>query len=448
MDPVSPLLLPMTAQVDGRGRLSIGGVDVLDLVAEVGTPVFVYDEEHLRSACRAALAAFPGGAAYASKAFLCTAMAALAHEEGMAIDVASGGELYVALHAGVPACRLVFHGSNKSTDELSTALQVGVGRIVIDSVDELARLERLMAGRPGCRQDVLLRINPAIDPHTHPSIATGQEDSKFGISLSSGDVAAAVARLSGPGSPLRLVGLHVHIGSQITHPAVLSEVAARLAPCFAGSRLEELCLGGGIPVAYAAGDEPGPSFAEWARHLAGVCRQAGIPERVRLSVEPGRSIVAGAAITCYTVGSIKAVPLHSGTGHSGTGHSGAGSHPAGSVRTYLSVDGGMSDNPRPALYGSRYEAFLLRDVTGRRPRAVTVVGKHCESGDVLVEEGHVPADTASGDVLATPVTGAYGYAMASNYNKLPRPAVVFVRDGRSRVVVRRETYEDLVRLDT
>jgi diaminopimelate decarboxylase len=419
--------LPATAEVDGEGRLRVGGVDVLSLVAEVGTPVFIYDEEHLRRRCREARQAFGPRVAYASKAFLCKAMAALAYEEGCCIDVSTGGELAVALAAGVPGERLVMHGNNKSAAELQAALEAGTGRVVVDSFDEIERLvllaDRSEAAWPPPR--VLVRVTPGVEAHTHEYVMTGQEDSKFGFGLASGAAAEAVERLRHPSAGVELVGVHAHIGSQIFALEGYERALALLGPFFNGLGLEELCIGGGLGVAYVTG-ETSPSITEWAHVLRRAAAAAGIADSVVLSAEPGRSIVASAGLTCYTVGTIKELP---------------------GLRTYVAVDGGMSDNPRPVLYGSGYEAFLPREVTAPRPRAVTVVGKHCESGDVLVRDAWAPDDLRVGDVLATPVTGAYGHSMASNYNKVPRPPVVFVKDGRGRVVVRRETYEDLLALD-
>ncbi len=422
--PVPVYLLPDGAAIDSAGRLSIAGVDLLDLCTELGTPLFVYDEEHLRTRCREAVAAWRGDVAYASKAFLCRAMADLVHEEGMAIDVSTGGELHVALSAGVPGPRLVLHGNNKSDAELARALEVGVGRIVVDSFDELDRLERLAASA-GVRPEVLIRVTPGIEAHTHEYVMTGQDDSKFGFGLASGAADRAVARLRGAGCPLVLVGVHVHIGSQIFALDSFKKALVAVAGFFSAHGLEQLCIGGGLGVPYVTG-ESAPTISEWAAAAHGAARACGLGPEVRLSAEPGRAIVASAAVTCYTVGTVKEIP---------------------GVRTYVSIDGGMSDNPRPVLYGSGYEAFLVRAVAAPRPRTVTVVGKHCESGDVIVRDGQVPADIAVGDVLATPVTGAYGHSMASTYNKVPRPPVVFVRDGVARVVVRRETLDDLLALD-
>jgi diaminopimelate decarboxylase len=404
----------------------VGEIDLLDLAAEFGTPLFVYDEYHLRRACREAVAAWGDDVAYATKAFLCQAMARLAHEEGMHLDVASGGELHVALSAGVPADRLVLHGNNKSVEELSTALQAGVGRIVVDSFDEIARLGGLLESAPprAERPKVLVRVTPGVEAHTHEFVRTGQEDSKFGFSVSAGTATDAVAALElMPG--VELVGVHAHIGSQVFSTSSFEQAAEVLGAFFAPLGLAELVVGGGLGVPYVNG-ETAPTQAEWAAATRQACAQAGVDPATRISAEPGRSIVAAAGLTLYSVGTVK--QLHG-------------------IRTYVSVDGGMSDNPRPVLYGSGYEAFLPRAVAAPRPRPVRVVGKHCESGDLVVPDAFVPEDLQVGDILATPVTGAYGYSMASNYNKVPRPAVVFVSDGSARVVVRRETLDDLTQLD-
>ena len=422
-------LLPLTSEVDGEGRLRTGGVDLVQLAAEVGTPAFVYDEAHLRARCQEARRAWGDGVAYATKAFLCKAMAALVHAEGLCLDVSTGGELHVALAAGVPAERLVLHGNNKSAAELGAAISAGVGRIVVDSLDELDRLERFAAEAPaGYRApSVLLRITPGVEAHTHEFVRTGQDDSKFGFGLASGMADEAVARALDlhDRNALRLCGIHAHIGSQIFLLESFDAEVDALAAWFVPLGLPELCLGGGLGVPYVTGEEA-PSIAEWAERARRACRRAGISEEVRLSAEPGRAIVAAAGLTLYSVGTIKTLP---------------------GIRTYVSVDGGMSDNPRPVLYGSGYEAFLPRCVTAPRPMLATIVGKHCESGDVVVKDASLPQDLAVGDILATPVTGAYGHSMASNYNKVARPPVVFVAGGRYRVVVRRETLDDLVRLD-
>jgi len=348
-------------------------------------------------------------------------MARLITEEGMRLDVATGGEMHVALVAGVDPSVLVFHGNNKSDDELATALERGIGRIVVDSFDELDRLDRLTSGRTE-PQPVMVRVTPGVEAHTHEFVRTGQVDSKFGFGIAVGDAHRAVARVIAMPS-LRLVGIHAHIGSQIFLLHSYAQAINTLAAFMRDVDVEELCLGGGLGVAYVSGEETVPITA-WAAELRAACRDEGIDARV--TAEPGRAIAATAGLTLYRVGTIKEIP---------------------EVRTYVSVDGGMSDNPRPVLYGSGYEAFLPARANAPRPRVVTIVGKHCESGDIVVRDARVPADIAVGDVLCTPVTGAYGHSMASNYNKVPRPAVVFVSDGSARVVVRRETYDDLVRLD-
>jgi diaminopimelate decarboxylase len=419
--PLPRHLLPDNAQLGAGGRLSVGGCDLLDLATEFGTPLFVYDEAHLRARCREAVAAFPGGAAYATKAFLCLAMAQLVHDEGMQLDVATRGELHVALAAGVPGDRLVLHGNNKSTDELRAAIEAGVSRVVVDSFDELDRLDALHA-ETGVRPPVLLRVTPGVEAHTHEFIATGQDDSKFGFTVSSGAAERAVERAASSPS-VELAGIHAHIGSQVFRLPSFAQSVEVIAGFAKPYGLPELSVGGGLGVAYVTGEEA-PTITQWARAVHEACAAAGVTARV--SAEPGRSIVATAAVTLYTVGTIKHLP---------------------GIRTYLSVDGGMSDNPRPVLYGSGYEAFLPRAVTADRPSAVTIVGKHCESGDVLVRDGALPEDVRVGDILATPVTGAYGHSMGSSYQKVQRPAVVFAHDGDARIVVARETLDDLLRLD-
>ena len=413
-------LLPDTSVIE-NGRLSIGGCDTLDLAAQFGTPLFVYDEEHLRARCAEAVATFGDGVAYATKAFLCTAMARLAQSEGMYLDVATGGELWVALQAGIPAEKLVQHGNNKSAAELTMAIEAGVGRIVIDSFDELTRLEDLAAGRDQPVR-VLIRITPGVEAHTHEFVATGQDDTKFGFTVSTGTADEAVARVQSSRG-LDLVGLHAHIGSQVFRLASFEEAARTVARAAAPYDLPELSLGGGLGVPYVEG-ETSPTITEWGRAIVGACRDEGVTGQV--TAEPGRAIVASAAVTLYTAGTIKDIP---------------------NTRTYVAVDGGMSDNPRPVLYGSGYEAFLPRATDAPRPRGVRIVGKHCESGDVLVRDAWVPEDLVVDDVLATPVTGAYGHSMGSNYNKVLRPAVVFCRDSKANLVVRRETYDDLLTTD-
>ncbi len=424
--PLPRHLLPDTAEVDPDGRCSIGGCDLLDLAELFGTPLFVYDEAQLRARCREAVAAWGDGVAYATKAFLCVAMARLAAEEGMHLDVSTGGELHVALAAGVPPERLVLHGNNKSDSELRAALTLGVGRVVVDSFDEIDRLERI-APDVGVRPRVLARITPGIEAHTHEFVRTGQDDSKFGFTVATGlaDEALAGLRRLDQAGVVELVGIHAHIGSNVFSLRSFEQAAEVLALLAAPLGLPELVVGGGLGVPYVQGEEA-PSISAWAKATRDALVAGGLDPAVRVTAEPGRALVAASAVTLYKVGTIKALP---------------------GIRTYVAVDGGMSDNPRPVLYGSGYESFLPRATDADRPLAVRIVGKHCESGDVLVATAFVPDDLVVGDVLATPVTGAYGHSMASNYNKVPRPPVVFVRDGEPREVVRRESLDDLLAQD-
>jgi len=416
-------LLPDTAAVGDDGWLTVGGCSIADLATEFGTPLFVYDEQHIRNRCREAVAAFgPQQAVYASKAFLCKAMARLAYDEQMRLDVATAGELHTVLAAGVPAGACVMHGNNKSIAELRTAITERVHHIVVDSFDEFDRLDALHAEGVGPVPDVLLRITPGVHAHTHEFIATGQDDSKFGFNLANGDAIGAVERAR-RSSSVNLVGLHCHIGSNVFAASSFAKAAEVMANFAAPLGLPELVLGGGLGVAYVTGEEA-PTLTQWGHVLQDACESLGVTSRV--SVEPGRSIVAAAALTVYTLGTIKQIP---------------------GVRTYFSVDGGMSDNPRPVLYGSGYESFLPRAPFADRTRHGRLVGKHCESGDVLLLDAKLPADARVGDLLATPVTGAYGRSMGSNYNAITRPPVVFVRDGDARLVIRRETVDDLLATD-
>lgn len=415
-------LFPRTATVDARGALSIGGVPVGEVAARFGTPVFVYDETHLRETCREAVRSFgPDNVVYATKAFLCTAMARLAHEEGLLLDVATGGELHVALHAGVPGDRCVMHGNNKSDEELSAAMSAGVRHIVVDSFDEIDRIERLVAAGEAAPR-VQLRITPGVHVHTHDYVATGQDDSKFGFNLNNGDAHRAIERAR-TSQAMDLVGVHCHIGSNVVDADNFEHAWRVMVGMFAPLGLAEITVGGGLGVAYTSG-ESAPTMAEWADVLQRAT--SDLPASTKVYVEPGRSIVATAGVTLYTVGTVKDID---------------------GIRRYVSVDGGMSDNPRPMMYGSIYEVFDARAMDAPRDSRARLVGKHCESGDILVLDAAISGDVAVGDLLVMPVTGAYGYSMASNYNKVPRPAVVFVADGDARLVVRRETHEDLVRLD-
>lgn len=415
-------LLPDSSTIGTDDSLSIGGVRVAELAAQYGTPLFVYDEDHLRARCRAAVNAFgAGNVVYATKAFICGAMARLAHEEGLLLDVATGGELHTVLHAGVPASSCVLHGNNKSLDELRMAIAAGIDHIVVDSFDEIDRIEKLHAdGLPVVR--IQLRITPGVHVHTHEYVSTGQDDSKFGFNLNNGDAHKAIARAQSSAA-VDLIGVHCHIGSNVFAVDNFAEASKVMVDLFSTLNLSELTLGGGLGVAYTENEEA-PSIEQWAEVLQRATQS--LPAGSNVSVEPGRSIVASAGVTVYTVGTVK---------------------PVDGIRTYISVDGGMSDNPRPVLYGSGYEAFDPARMSVDRTDSARIVGKHCESGDILVESAAVAPNVAVGDLLVMPVTGAYGYSMASNYNKVMRPAVVFVSQGESRLVVRRETYDDLVRLD-
>ncbi len=426
-------LLSRTATIDAHGRLAIGGIDCERLASDFGTPLYVYDEAELRARCRAYRDGFAGGVSYASKAFLCGAMAQLVAEEGLDLDVASGGELTIALAAGFPSARITLHGNNKSDDELRRAMVAGVKHIVLDSDDELDRVDRLVRSESLDPPTLLVRVNPGIDAHTHEFLATGATDSKFGFSLESGAALAVIERIAAD-NVARFGGLHSHIGSQIFRPEGFEAALARLAGLVRsieslGFTVDELNIGGGLGVRYVAADDP-PSIGEHAAAVHEVYGRALVEARVahhpKLTTEPGRSIAAPAGVTLYRVGTIKELE---------------------GVRTYVSVDGGMSDNPRPALYGAEYEAFVATRADAERTWRVTIAGKHCEQGDLLVRDALVPSDLAVGDLLVTPCTGAYGHSMASNYNALTRPAVVFVADGEARVVVRRETESDLLDRD-
>lgn len=430
--PLDPSLLPP----------GLRNFDAARVAAEFGTPTFVYDEDELRRRCREYVAGFgPDAVAYAGKAFLCTAMARLVVEEGLHLDCATGGELHVALGARIAGERIVLHGNNKSEVELGAALDAGVGRIVVDSFDELDRLEEL-ARAHAVQPTVLVRVTPGVEAHTHEYIETGTEASKFGFTLTDGVALAAVRRVA-RSEVLRLAGLHCHIGSQIYRLDAFGRAIERLAALAAeldrdpqtgvgigsGIAIDELNLGGGLSARYLADDRE-LDIGDYAAYLRTTVEKSwnaeGLEALPRVMVEPGRSIVAPCAITLYRVGTVKVIP---------------------GIGTYVAVDGGMSDNPRPVLYGAGYEAYLPERLDEARPLHCAVVGKHCEQGDVLVADACLPAGVRVGDLLATPTTGAYGYSMASNYNKVTRPAVVFLRAGEPRVVVRRETNDDLTRLD-
>jgi diaminopimelate decarboxylase len=420
------------------GSITVAGRDVRSLAQEYGTPAFVVDEDDFRSRCRTWARAFAGADVYyAAKAFLCTAVARWVTEEGLGLDVCTGGELAVALRAGVPGNRIIVHGNNKSTAELAAALDAGVARVVVDSYEEVARLSALAAERR-VSQPVLVRATVGVEAHTHEYIATAHEDQKFGFSLTGGDAAEAVRRvLAAPG--LELAGLHSHIGSQIFDTSGFEVAAHRVVGLLAairdehGIELAELDLGGGLGIAYLPDDdplEPAVVAASLREIIARECTVAGLTVP-RLAVEPGRAIAGPGTFTLYEVGTVKAVVTGIGS----------------LVRTYVSVDGGMSDNIRTALYGADYVVALASRGSTAEPVLCRVVGKHCETGDVVVRDAWLPADIAAGDLLAVPATGAYCRSMASNYNHVPRPPVVAVRGGAARLVVRRETFEDMLAAD-
>jgi diaminopimelate decarboxylase len=401
-------VFPIGTRLNEAGRLEVGGCDLVELAKEFGTPAYVYAEDDIRARARAYVEAFSERTehfevVYASKAFPCTAAYRLLAEQGLACDVASGGELHAALRGGFAPERIYMHGNNKSEAELEYALEQGVGHIVIDSFDELERLERMAPG-----QKVMLRVTPGIEPDTHAFIATGQVDSKFGFGMD--DVPRAIERIEN----LHLVGLHAHLGSQIFDLSPLERLGELLASM---GDYPLLNLGGGLGIAYTYDQHP-PTIDEYAETM-----MRGAPAGVTVLCEPGRSLVGNAGVTIYTVGTVKDIP---------------------GVRTYVAVDGGMSDNLRPMLYGARYEAEIADRLGGER--LCTIAGKHCESGDILVRDVNLD-DPRPGDVLVIPATGAYGHAMANNYNGIPRPPVIFCSGGDARAVIRRETYDDLTLRD-
>ncbi|MGW7579627.1 diaminopimelate decarboxylase [Kitasatospora sp. NPDC054768] len=434
LNALDPKVWSRTVARDAEGVATVGGVDVKRLAAEFGTPAYVLDEEDFRSRARAWRDAFGTEADvyYAGKAFLSKAVVRWLHEEGLNLDVCSAGELAVALAAGMPPRRIALHGNNKSADELEHAVRTGVGHIVVDSYDEIERLAAI-AARQGVRQQVLIRITVGVEAHTHEFIATAHEDQKFGLSLTGGAAAEAVRRALGHDS-LELRGIHSHIGSQIFDMAGFEVAARRVVGLLAGIRdehgveLPEIDLGGGLGIAYTSEDDPREP-AEIAAALADIVRRecaAANLDTPRLSVEPGRAIVGPTAFTLYEVGTVK---------------------PLEGLRTYVSVDGGMSDNIRTALYDAEYSVALVSRTSDAEPMLVRVVGKHCESGDIVVRDAFLPADLTAGDLIAVPATGAYCRSMASNYNHALKPPVLAVKDGAARVIVRRETEEDLLRLD-
>jgi diaminopimelate decarboxylase len=413
---------PLGSRVNERGRLEVGGCDVVELAERYGTPAYVYDEDDMRARARAYIAAFQARTddfevIYASKALPITAAYRVLGEEGLSVDVASGGELYLALRGGIDPQRIFMHGNNKTETELKMAFDAGIGYLVLDSFEEIERAERL-APRS---QDVLIRVTPGIKPSTHSYVQTGQLDSKFGFGLGDGRATEAVRRVRAS-KRLNLVGIHAHIGSNIFELEPYTRTIELLAD-FIDFECHLLNVGGGLGIAYTSEEEPASIEDYVDVKVKGV--HAAFEPAPRVLIEPGRSLVGNAGITVYRIGTIKEIP---------------------GVRTYVAVDGGMSDNLRPMLYDSRYEAAIADRPDAMGTHLSTIAGMHCESGDILIKEVALP-DPQVGDLLVTPATGAYGYAMANNYNGVPRPPVIFCRDGEARVVVRRETYEDLAARD-
>jgi diaminopimelate decarboxylase len=439
---LAPNVWPRNMVRNDDGVAVIAGIPVTELAQEYGTPLFVIDEDDFRFRCQEIAAAFGGGANvhYAAKAFLCTEIARWIDEEGLSLDVCTGGELAVALHANFPPERITFHGNNKSIAELTTAVKAGVGHIVVDSMTEIERLETI-AGEAGVVQDVFVRLTVGVEAHTHEFISTAHEDQKFGLSVAGGAAMAAVERVFAA-DHLRLVGLHSHIGSQIFDVAgfelaarrvlgLLQEVVAQFG-VDKTAQISAVDLGGGLGISYLASDDP-PPMAELAAKLSTIISNesaaVGLPTP-RLVVEPGRAIAGPGTITLYEVGTVKDVEVSSTA-----------------IRRYVSVDGGMSDNIRTALYDAQYDARLVSRTSDAPAALARIVGKHCESGDIVVRDAWVPGDLGPGDLLGVAATGAYCYSLSSRYNMICRPAVVAVRDGRARLILRRETVDDLLSLE-
>jgi diaminopimelate decarboxylase len=439
---LAPNVWPRNAVRGDDGVVSIAGVPVTDIAAEFGTPVFVIDEDDFRSRCREIAEAFGGGdyVRYAAKAFLCTEVARWIDEEGLSLDVCSGGELAVALHANFPAERIALHGNNKSIDELTAAVKAGIGHVVLDSMTEIERLDDI-AGAAGVVQDVLIRVTVGVEAHTHEFISTAHEDQKFGLSLANGAAMAAVRRVFAT-DHLRLVGLHSHIGSQIFDVDGFELAAHRVIGLLHDvveefgvdktAQISIVDLGGGLGISYLPHDDP-PPVQDLAAKLGAIVRNesaaVGLPAP-RLVVEPGRAIAGPGTITLYQVGTVKDVAVA-----------------ADRHRRYVSVDGGMSDNIRTSLYGAEYDVRLISRASEAPSTLGRIVGKHCESGDIVVRDAWVSEDVKPGDLLGVAATGAYCYSMSSRYNLIGRPAVVAVRDGRARQILRRETVDDLLSLE-
>jgi diaminopimelate decarboxylase len=439
---LAPNVWPRNTVRGDDGVVRIAGVSLQSLAQDYGTPLFVIDEDDFRSRCREMAAAFGGGANvhYAGKAFLSTEIARWIKEEGLSLDVCSGGELAVALHADFPPERIAFHGNNKSVPELTTAVKTGIAHVVVDSMMEIERLDAI-AREAGVVQDVLVRVTVGVEAHTHEFISTAHEDQKFGLSLANGAAMAAIRRVFAT-DHLRLVGLHSHIGSQIFDVGGFEVAAHRVIGLLRDvvaefgvdktAQIATVDLGGGLGISYLP-DDDAPPVNELADKLSGIVGNesaaVGLPSP-RLVVEPGRAIAGPGTITLYEVGTVKDV------GVSATAH-----------RRYVSIDGGMSDNIRTSLYGADYDVRLVSRSTDAAPALSRVVGKHCESGDIVVRDAWVPDDIAPGDLVAVAATGAYCYSLSSRYNLIGRPAVVAVRDGVSRLILRRETVDDLLSLE-
>ncbi|OBI24004.1 diaminopimelate decarboxylase [Mycobacterium sp. E2238] len=439
---LAPNVWPRNIVRDDTGVASLAGIPVTQLAQEYGTPLFVVDEDDFRSRCRELATAFGGGhnVCYAAKAFLCSEIARWVDEEGLSLDVSTGGELAVALHADFPPERITFHGNNKSVAELTAAVKVGVGQIVLDSMTEIERLDAI-AGEAGVVQDVYVRLTVGVEAHTHEFISTAHEDQKFGLSVASGAAMAAVRRVFAT-DHLRLVGLHSHIGSQIfdvdgfevaAHRVIglLQQIVDEFGVDKTG-QISTVDLGGGLGISYLGTDDP-PPVAELAAKLTAIVGNesaaVGLPTP-RLVVEPGRAIAGPGTITLYEVGTVKDVDVSSTA-----------------QRRYVSVDGGMSDNIRTALYDAQYDARLVSRDSDAPATLARIVGKHCETGDIVVRDAWVPDDLRPGDLLGVAATGAYCYSLSSRYNMICRPAVVAVRAGRSRLILRRETVDDLLSLE-
>jgi diaminopimelate decarboxylase len=418
--PVDMSLLPQTAEMSSGGRLAVGGVDLLEIAQKFGTPAFVYDVKHLRANFEEARSVFGDGVAYATKAFLCKSLARLAYECGMSLDVSTGGEYHVCREAGVPASKLVVHGNNKTRAEVERAVQEGVQWIVLDSFDDI-ELVKSVVGNSTARIPVLIRVNPGVEVHTHRFNATGNRISKFGFPMWTGDAERAMAAVTGS-SVFDLKGIHIHVGSLVFSIDTFLSALKSVTQFVNAVDPEYFVVGGGLGVRYLSADTA-PSFRDWGGAILKYCADAGI--KARVLAEPGRSMVASTALTLYGVGSVVTK----------------------GAQKYVAVDGGMSDNPRPLLYDSGYEVFSVTEPRPEHGELATIVGRHCESGDTLVYNSALSASVKIGDIIATPVTGAYGYCMASNYNRMMRPAVIWVEDGKSWRVIRRETLDDLLLCD-